>query len=192
MKWEIMDCPYTKDMVCVQPNRVHPSEYREHVLPAEYDIEANIVGGVPRREKRYTSERRSLYIEVQANNGDKKQLLNAIIDTGAQSVCVKKGVAEKLGYKKIGQSRIGGATGSETVGVYVGSFIVCFDDPTKNLYLTNVVFFEASLPGNTDMLIGQPIIKRFQLEVFEGFKGFAFVDGGDNEHIGDKKREKTS
>ena len=105
---------------------------------------------------------------LHSNKADKMPI-KAIFDTGAQSVCVRQHYADKMGWKQIGESVIGGAVGHQMVPIYRGNLSLTFDN--GHLKLSQVVAWGAPLPGEIDVLIGQPVIKRFVFEVAKGFKG---------------------
>ena len=119
-----------------------------------------------------------LFIEGQMlhSNGADKMPVKAIFDTGAQSACVRASYAEKMGWQRVGHSVMGGVVGKTRVAIYRGSVALEFDN--GQLSLKDLVAWGAPLPGEIDVLIGQPVIKRFGFDVAQGFsKVTLYFDG---------------
>ena len=95
-------------------------------------------------------------------------LLSGIFDTGAESVCVKKPYVE--GLKKLGHVESRGATGSEQSGIYMSKRLRLYFDGGRHLEFRNLPVLALDLPGNVDILVGQPVIKRFSSFDVRGFK----------------------
>ena len=95
-------------------------------------------------------------------------LLSGIFDTGAESVCVKKGYVQ--GLPRLGSVESSGATGSETSGIYMAKKLRLFFDDNRHLEFRNLPVVALDLPGNTDVLVGQPVIKKFSSFDVRGFR----------------------
>ena len=107
--------------------------------------------------KYYGEVVRSLKIPVEV--GDNK--LTGIFDTGAESIVFKKGLPEKLGFVRDNvEVKVGGATGTEEANTWTGDFDLIFDDNRK-IHISKAFILEADLPGNVDVLVGQPVIRKF-------------------------------
>ena len=113
----------------------------------------------------YKKSLRSLHIPV----GGKSQSYTGIFDTGAQSICVHAGIPEHEDWSKVGESVVSGAVGSEKVSVYRGGFDLKFDN--SYIHVINANLIGVPLPGDTQFLIGQPLIKLFEFIVWKDFKG---------------------
>lgn len=95
--------------------------------------------------------------------------LHGIFDTGAESIVFKKGLPEKLGFERVPREvKVTGATGSEEAWLWRGSFDLLFDDERK-VHVTEVIL-EADLPGDVEVLVGQPVIKNFSHFTVDAFK----------------------
>ena len=145
----------------------HLSIPQEHIMPVLLD-EAQAKALL--FEIDYLHEVRSLGVRVKPTNAQTPPV-NGIFDTGAQSVCLKTGLPLKWGFTQIGEANVSGATGSAVAKIWRGDLILKFDK--KELTCRQVVAWETALPGKTDALIGQPIIKLFEFKVWQGFKGIS-------------------
>lgn len=117
----------------------------------------------------YHHEVRSLGVRVKPTNAQTSPV-NGIFDTGAQSVCLKNGLPLKWGFTQVGEAHVSGATGSAPAKIWRGDLMLSFDNG-RALTFRKIVAWETALPGKTDALIGQPIIKLFDFEVWQDFKG---------------------
>ena len=107
--------------------------------------------------------------------GKNGQTVNAIFDSGAQSVCLKKSICEKLGLTSIGEAKVSGATGSDTSQIYKCSVrllhAVLNDDDNamrSDVDFRDVLIWGINLPGQTDALLGWPIIRTGYFIIEDG------------------------
>lgn len=151
-------------------------DVRNHTLPPHFDgentgIDKSDVGYV----LQYDKPKRSLTIDIKLSHPEAKvqpQIINGVIDTGAQSLCIHEDLPNKFGWKRVGTSSVSGANGRAMVGVWRGSLTLIFDN--NQLVLSNQLFLEAALPGTVQALIGQPFIKNFVTTIFKDFRGVKF------------------
>ena len=59
-------------------------------------------------------------VDGQKDHDGKLFKVDAILDTGAMSVCINNEICVQMGLRKLGTTRVGGANGSAEVPVYVG------------------------------------------------------------------------
>ena len=59
-------------------------------------------------------------VDGQKDHDGKLFKVDAILDTGAMSVCINNEICRQMGLRKIGMTHVGGANGSAEVPVYVG------------------------------------------------------------------------
>ena len=109
--------------------------------------------------------------------GSKADSVNAIFDSGAQSVCLKESICEKLGLVSVGEANVSGATGSDKSKIYKCSVkLECAlidnnpDEMRQDLYFKDVFVWGITLPGHTDALIGWPIIKSGEFSIDHGLE----------------------
>lgn len=119
----------------------------------------------------YGREVRSLFVSVRlieerddSNTGPAK----GIFDSGAQSVCISEDKAKHFEYPVVGHAVVNGATGTTKAEIVRGDFHIIFDN--GELMVREAPMFSVPLPGDVDILIGQPIIKHFDFEIGKGFK----------------------
>ena len=133
----------------------------------------------PNYIKTYKNSVKSLYIDVVGAPWDSKRSdslkLMGIFDTGAQSVCVKRGKPRALGWNRVGSASINGAVSSMTADIYEAKLSIKFDN--NSIGFSGLHVWESPLPGDIDVLIGYPIISKGKLIVGEGFKSVNFVLG---------------
>lgn len=103
---------------------------------------------------------------------DPIRLATGVIDTGAQSVCVQKGICKERKWPLLGRTEVLGATGSEKVGIYQADLILCGDKSEDRISVDGVPVLGADLPGGIDVLVGYPLLKNFELRVLKDFAGF--------------------
>ena len=148
----------------VVPSHVH--DFMEVSFHNNLDASSLTAGESFRGQIDYKKTVRSLRVDVDADKGGYR----GIFDTGAQSLCVHQGLPKSEGWIKVGESVVSGAIGSTTVGIYRCHFTLVFDDGAK-VFVKSANCFEVPLPGETDVLVGQPIIKLFEFKVWKDFKG---------------------
>ena len=144
---------------------------RDFPVPGQYVVDSDVTGeGLID----YKTERSSLVVEVR-DQYNHAPSINGIFDTGAQSVCFKKGIPQRFSFAKIGRANVSGANGKAEADVWRGNFVFLlyekkYYQPTL-IQCKNITVWETNLPGSVDVLIGQPIIKLFDFHVWPGFKG---------------------
>ena len=161
---------------------VLPTHFRDDLMQVHYPKSPNIFGIA------YGKEMKSLPIRVDfIKSGvnslqneptkDEKLALRGIIDTGAQSICARHDACWKMGFEKIGYTHVSGANTSSKVTVYRGDFRLAFQAPVGcdfiHVFQANIL--ETNLPGDIDVLIGQPVLKRFDLKIKSEFRGVQFL-----------------
>ena len=176
---------YLVDLV----DRVSVEDLRGHVLPVHVGRDVEVSGYVGRWD--FGREERSLPVPVLLgkfnDGGDDRSwsyspsevgnlVVTGVLDTGAESLCVKRGLPEKLNWLKVGKSVVSGATGRSEVNVWRGGGVFgklgCLNDSVT----FRGVFLEADLPGDVSVLIGRPILSQFKLTVGVGFKYFSLEE----------------
>ena len=121
-----------------------------------------VLGSVKGRHQYFRLDYGKVVRKLSINVETKMHKCFGIFDTGAESIVFKKGLPERFGFRKTGSDvRVSGATGSEEAPGWIGSFDLIFDDERK-IHIKDVFILEADLPGNTDVLLGQPIISEFR------------------------------
>lgn len=117
---------------------------------------------------------RSLYVDVSFPS-DKKaphsgQPKYGIFDTGAQSVSIRPEIAYTNGWKILAHANVSGAVSSIKVPIFrVPELKLHFD--TGTVSVRNVLAWGTPLPGHTEVLVGQPVIKLREFKVSKGFDG---------------------
>ena len=93
-----------------------------------------------------------------------KKLVKGIIDTGAQSICLRDKICKDIGMPKIGNIRTYGANAAGEAHVYQGSLSL-FKDQVS---FKKVTIIGLPMPTGVDALIGWPIIKLGTLVLTDG------------------------
>lgn len=131
--------------------------------------------------KTYPYPVRSLYVDVVLNPNERKRMIvqgdgvdaDGIFDTGAQSVCVKKSFAEKMRWSKVGSAKVSGAVSTTEADIYLGDITIKFDDG-DNFRVKGIHVWGVDMPGEINVLVGQPIISLGRFVVRKGFTGVVF------------------
>jgi len=121
-------------------------------------------------------------IAAASNAGDIYSLhvFKALVDTGSQTTCISRAVAESLGIKPIGKVPIRGVAGGSYHNYYL--FKVGFpfgnlegDGTVTSLHISSVAVegVEMTVGGNFDVLLGMDIIGLGSLKV-DGDGSFSF------------------
>ena len=155
----------------------HYHDLREIPIPAHHVRDTAIASPYVKGHKKfsidYKHEVRSLYVEARLMPSDDAQhplpskYIHGIFDSGAQSVCVQKGLPAKYTWTKIGSADVAGATGTSKADIYKGSFELFFNEGCLQIH--DAVVWECSLPGQTQILVGQPVIRLFDFKIAKGF-----------------------
>lgn len=98
----------------------------------------------------------------------KKKDVRAIIDTGAQSICLRDTQCQKLGLKKFGEVSTMGANSRGAANLYKGNLSLF----QGKAIFKNVTVVGLPLPSNVDALIGWPVFKFMVLHLDEGQKWY--------------------
>lgn len=191
-QWKKVKDNVTGDYVHIQEfteNGVTLEDVRAHRLPHHLDDDCDVKLPTIDRCIRYDygKEERSLPVKAVLQKRDPEDNqdfyyihskenveVTAVLDTGAESLCVKKGLPKALNWIKVGTTVVSGANSKADVDIWRGAMYFGNIEMESKVVRVSGFFLESDLPGNLSMLIGRPVLAKANLVISKGFVGFKF------------------